>query len=103
MVALVKLRDADLQAIAEEVFGPLLGDAGFSGIVASAGRDHDGEPAVFVRVDMPSGSAIIPPRPLGDARVALWRALERHGDDRLAYVSVNWPQDEAPPSPDVPT
>ena len=103
MGALTKLTDAEVQAIADEGLEPLLSGVGIDGIVAEAGRDHDGDAAVFVRVNMPSGASIIPPRLLGDARVAVWRAIESRGDERLAYVSVNWPKDEAPPSPDVPT
>ena len=103
MVLMAKLDDAGLQAVADEVIGSTLSSIGFDGIVARAGRDHDGDAAVLVSVNMPSGSAIIPPRLLAQARVALWKALESHGDDRLAYVSVDWPDDEAPPNPDVPT
>ena len=103
MGALTNLTDAEVQAIADELLEPLPSGGGIDGIVAEAGRDHDGDPAAFVRVSMPSGASIIPPRPLGDAPVAVWRAIGSRGDERLAYVSVNWPRDVAPPSPDVPT
>ena len=103
MGALTKLTDAEVLAIADEVLEPLLSGIGIDGIVAEAGRDHHGDPAVFVRVDMPSGASITPPRLLGNARVAVWRAIASLGDERLTYVSVNWPRDEALPSPDVPT
>ncbi len=103
MGALTKLTDDEVQAIAAEVLEPLLSGVGYDGIVAEAGRDHYGDPAVFVRVNMPAGASIIPPRLLGDARVAFWKAIESRGDDRLAYVSVKWPKDDVPPSSDVPT
>ena len=99
----VRLNDADLQAIAEEVLGQALGGIAIGGIAAGAGQDHDGDPAVFMVVNMPPGSEIIPPGMLAEARVALWKAVESHGDERLVYLSVDWPDDEIPPSPDVPT
>ena len=98
-----RLSDADLQALADEALGRTLSGIGVGEIVAGSGRDHDGDPAVFVSVNMPSGSSIIPPRQLATARVALSKALEAQGDDRLAYLSVDWPDDDVPPSPDVPT
>ena len=103
MGALTKLTDAEVQAIADEVLEPLLSGIGFDRIIAESGRDHYGDPAVFVRVDMPPGASIIPARLLGDARVAFWKAIESRGDERLSYVSVKWPKDDVPPSSDVPT
>lgn len=103
MGALTKLTDAEVQAIADEVLEPLLSDIRFDRIIAESGRDHYGEPAVVVRVDMPAGASIISPRLLGDARVAFWTAIESRGDERLAYVSVKWPKDPIPSSSDVPT
>ena len=103
MVLTARLSDADLQAIADEALGRTLSAIGTRRVVAGSGRDHDGDPAVFVSVSMPTGSSIIPPRILATARVALAKALEQQGDDRLAYISVDWPDDEVPPSPDVPT
>ncbi len=103
MGVLTKLTDAEVQDIADEILEPLLRGVGVDGIVAEAGRDHFGDPAVFVRVNMPAGASLIPPRLLGDARVAFWKAIESRGDERLAYVSVYWPKDDVPPSPDVPT
>lgn len=103
MAVITRLDDDDLQAIADKVLRQKLSGIGFDGIVARAGLDHDGDPAVFVCVNMPSGSAIIPAGLLADARVALAKALASRGDESLAYLSVDWPGDEAPPSSDVPT
>lgn len=95
------LADADFQAIAEEALGRTLSGIGRIGV--GLGRDHDGDPAVLVSVSMPSGSSIIPSGRLATARGALAKALDARVEDRLAYTSVDWPDDEAPPSPDVPT
>ena len=103
MGALTRLDDAELQTIAVEVLGQALSGIDVDSIAARGGRDHDGDAAVFVVVNMPPGSAIIPPRPLADARVSLWKAVEAHGDGRLVYLSVDWPYDDVPSSSDVPT
>ena len=102
MTTTARLDDSDVEAITGEVLRPRLSGIGFDSIVTGSGRDQDGDPAIFVRLNMRSGAPIIPGRLLADARVALARALAGRGDDRLTYLSVDWPEDEAPPSPDVP-
>ena len=102
MAAMTRLDDDDLKAIGEEVVRTTLSGIPLEDLVVSTGPDHDGDPAIFVRIDMPSGAAIIPARRLADARVALVKALAGSGDERLIYLSVAWPRDDAPPNSDVP-
>jgi hypothetical protein len=103
MTAMARLDDSDVEAITDEILRQKLSGIAFHNIVTGSGRDQDGDPAIFVRLNMRAGAPIIPGRLLADARVALARALASRGDDRLTYLSVDWPDDETPPSPDVPT
>jgi hypothetical protein len=86
----VALKDIE-QALRQE-----FGSFGLDRVELVAGRDHDGDAALFVTAVLPLKSPLMPGEMSGAASVAIAKLMEGAGDDRLSYLSIRRPDDERP-------
>ena len=80
----------------EKVLRRELGSFGLDHVELKAGRDHDGDAAVFVTAVLPPKSPPIPGDVSGAASVAIAQLMESTGDERLSYLYIMRPDDERP-------
>jgi hypothetical protein len=80
----------------EKVLRKELGPFGLDHVELKAGRDHDGDAAVFVTAVLPPKSPPIPGDVSGAASVAIAQLMESTGDERLSYLYIKRPDDERP-------
>jgi hypothetical protein len=83
-----------IAAVAERVLRPRLGPLGLDRVAVAVGRDHDGDPAIFVHVHYGRGSAVPSGQMLSDAHGALHEALQAEGEERFPYLDHRFSNDE---------
>lgn len=80
------MTEEEIVDIAERVLRPRLSAHGLARVEASLGRDHDGDPAVFVVAHYGPGGDVPSGRELVEASGALAAALSDRGDTRQPYL-----------------
>ena len=83
-----------IAAIAEEVLRPQLGPAGLDRVEVVPGRDHDGDPALFITAYYRPGSGVPSGEVLSNSHGALHEALQREGEERFPYLDHRFSNDE---------
>ncbi|MGY2049278.1 hypothetical protein [Methylobacterium sp. JK268] len=87
------MKAAEVQVLANEILGHVLGPLGFERAEVAAGEDQDGDASFFVRAVMRPGAELVPGRTAIDASVALQDALRAQDEGRHAYLSYAYPDD----------
>jgi hypothetical protein len=80
----------------EKVLRKELGSFGLDHVELKAGRDHDGDPAVFVTAVLPPKSPPMPGDISAAASLAIANLMVGAGDERLSYLYIQRPDDERP-------
>ena len=80
----------------EKVLRKEFGSFGLDHVELKAGRDHDGDPAVFVTAVLPPKSPPMPGDISAAASLAIANVMEGAGDERLSYLYIQRPDDERP-------
>lgn len=80
----------------EKVLRKEFGSFGLDHVELKAGRDHDGDPAVFVTAVLPPKSPPMPGDISAAASLAIASLMEGAGDERLSYLYIQRPDDERP-------
>src|SRR4051812_14398799 len=86
----------DIEQDIEKALRRQFGSFGLDHVELTAGLDHDGDPAVFVRAVLPPQAPPMPGDISGAANVAVARVLHNAGDERLSYLFIHRPDDERP-------
>ena len=79
------MNEKDVQALADDVLGPLLGPVGFTNASVEARPDHAGEESWYITAHFEPGSAIASGSDYLRAQVAVEDALKAEGDHRFPY------------------
>ena len=80
----------------EKVLRKEFGSFGLDHVELKAGRDHDGDPAVFVTAVLPPKSPPMPGDISAAASLAIANLMDGAGDERLSYLYIQRPDDERP-------
>jgi hypothetical protein len=80
----------------EKVLRKELGSYGLDHVELKAGRDHDGDLAVFVMAVLPPKSPPMPGDISAAASLAIANLMVGAGDERLSYLYIQRPDDERP-------
>jgi hypothetical protein len=88
---------SDLEKPIENALRREFGSYGLDYVELKAGFDHDGDAAVFVTAVLPpQTTSLIPGEISAAANVAVAQVMGKAGDERLAYLYIQWPDDERP-------
>ncbi len=80
------MKDAEIQAIADNVLRARLGRFGFQRVEVRSGVDYSNDPAVYIDAVLGEGAPALEPDTLMDANVALSNALLEKGEERFPYL-----------------
>lgn len=93
MPLMAGLTDEEAQTIAADVLSRALAAAGFDHVEVRSGRDHDGDPALFVDVILKSGSPEMVGETYARAHGAVDDAFRARGETRFPYFGISRPDD----------
>ncbi len=82
------MKDAEIQAVAEQVLRSRLAAFGFQHVEVRSGLDYSNEPAVYVDAILGDGAPALASTTLMDAHLALSDALLARGEDRFPYLQT---------------
>lgn len=90
------MTDDEVRSVADIILRDKLGQFGFDASQVTSGRDHDGDPALFIVAGFKPGSGPVPGKASNEALGALSDALLAKGEERFPYLSHRYPDDERP-------
>lgn len=85
------MRERDLIALIEPILRERLSTVGFERATVTAGRDHDGDPALFVDVFFDGRHGALEARTFSDTIGAVWQALLDRDEERFPYLRLHIP------------
>jgi hypothetical protein len=85
------MRERDITALIEPILRERLSESGFKHATIAAGRDHDGDPAIFVDLFFDGSGGGPDSRTYSDTIGAVWQALLDNDDERFPYLRLHIP------------
>jgi hypothetical protein len=91
------MNDAQIQAVAEKILRPALGNYGYERAEVRSGNDFSDEPAIYVDAVLGKGAPDLGPGVLMNAHYALSEALLAEGEERFPYLGTKRLNDDDRP------
>lgn len=88
------MREADVKALAGDIFAQTLEPSVLDRIEVAQGIDHDGDPAFYVTVHFKAGTGVDGATASSSAQTSLRRELLERGEERFPYLRYRFPGDQ---------